>query len=425
MRNWAGNVRLRRQARSTVPAPSPSCARWSPAAAGSGRWVAATRSTGSPTPPGTWSPWPGCPRSSRSTARPRQVDGVGRRCATASWPAACTPQGCALHNLASLPHISVAGAVRHRHPRLRGRQRATWPRAVAGLELVTADGELRHAATGDTAETFAGTVVGLGALGVVTRAHARRRAGLRRCASTSTTTSPRPTVLAHLDEILAAAYSVSLFTDWQPGPVDQVWRKRRVGAADGRRTAPAPTGCGATAADRAPAPGARDAGGQLHRAARRAGPWHERLPHFRMEFTPSSGEELQSEYLVPAARGPAGARARSRRSGTDRAGAAGVRDAHGRRRRAVAEPELPARQPGAALHLGRRTPRRCCRWWPRWRSGWRRCRRRPHWGKLFVTEPAAVAGVYERYADFRRLRALRDPDRKFSNDFLDRYFPSP
>ena len=29
------------------------------------------------------------------------------------------------------------------------------------------------------------------------------------------------------------------------------------------------------------------------------GPWYERLPHFRMGFTPSAGKELQSEYFVP------------------------------------------------------------------------------------------------------------------------------
>src|SRR6202021_3240609 len=33
------------------------------------------------------------------------------------------------------------------------------------------------------------------------------------------------------------------------------------------------------------------------------GPWFERLAHFKMNFTPSSGRELQTEYFVPRDRG--------------------------------------------------------------------------------------------------------------------------
>src|SRR6185436_18215140 len=97
---------------------------------------------------------------------------------------------------------------------------------------------------------------------------------------------------------------VSLFTDWQRGVFGQVWLKRLVDAVD-----PVDRVDGSEPND----PtffGATRAAGPLHPLAALSaencteqmgvcGPWHERLPHFRMKFTPSSGEELQSEYLLP------------------------------------------------------------------------------------------------------------------------------
>ena len=88
------------------------------------------------------------------------------------------------------------------------------------------------------------------------------------------------------------------------------------------------------------------------------GPWHERLPHFRVEFTPSSGDELQSEYFVPR---EAAARrlARPPRAGPPRrAGGAERRDPHHRRRRPLDQPGPRARQRRLPLHLGARRRRR-------------------------------------------------------------------
>src|SRR3954468_23207367 len=74
--------------------------------------------------------------------------------------------GLALHNLASLPHISVAGAVATA-THGSGDGNGNLATAVTALELVTATGETVRFARGD--EDFDGVVVNLGALGAVTR----------------------------------------------------------------------------------------------------------------------------------------------------------------------------------------------------------------------------------------------------------------
>jgi xylitol oxidase len=195
-------------------------------------------------------------------------------------------EGVALHNLASLPHISVAGAVATA-THGSGDALGSLASAVAGLQLVTSEGELVEARRGD--DDFDGMVVGLGALGAVTRItldvepayDLRQRVfeGLEWDA-----------LFEHFDEITARGDSVSVFTRWRE-TVDQVWVKSR----------------GETRGDLF---GARPATVDRHPIIEldpvnctpqlgRPGPWHERLPHFRMGFTPSSGDELQSEFFLP------------------------------------------------------------------------------------------------------------------------------
>jgi alditol oxidase len=104
-----------------------------------------------------------------------------------------------------------------------------------------------------------------------------------------------PRMMRNLDEVFASGCSVSVFTGWGD-PAGEVWVKSRVTeepepVVDGLFAAVAAT------VERHPILGADPAGctPQLGRP----GPWSDRLPHFRMEFTPSHGEELQSEYFVP------------------------------------------------------------------------------------------------------------------------------
>jgi xylitol oxidase len=209
--------------------------------------------------------------------------------------------GSALHNLASLPHISIAGAcATATHGS--GDRSGNLSTAVRAMDLIDGRGELVALRRDEDPEAFAGAVVHLGALGIVTRlalaiepAYQVRQdvyEGL-----------PFGTLAERFDEVTGAADSVSLFTTWSGPTIDQVWFKRRVVETD-RAEAP-PTFLGATRATRplhpVPSMPAESCTDQLGVP----GPWHDRLPHFRMDHTPSAGEELQSETFVPRRHAPA------------------------------------------------------------------------------------------------------------------------
>ncbi len=318
-------------------------------------------------------------------------------------------EGVALHNLASLPHISVAGAVATA-THGSGDANGNLATAVAGLELVTSDGEVVESSRGEP--DFDGLVVGLGALGAVTRItldvepayEVRQRVfeGLGWEA-----------LFEHFDEITSCGYSVSVFTRWGE-TVDQVWVKSRV--TDQPENARDDLfGAVAATVDRHPILGldAASCTPQLGRP----GLWSDRLPHFRMGFTPSSGEELQSEYLVP------------RRHAVGAIGAA----------RALAEKIRPVLQVSeirsvAADRLwmstsyGEETVCIHFTWKPereavgeviiQLEAALAPFGARPHWGKVFHAEAAETAPLYERLPDFVRLVERLDGRGAFRNSWL-------
>jgi xylitol oxidase len=337
--------------------------------------------------------------------------------------------GYALGNTASLPHISVAGSVAtatHGSGDLNQNLAA----AVRAMELVTASGEL-ITLDGDSAD-FAGAVVGLGSLGIVSTLDLEIVPSFQ-VRQWVYEGLPTEAVTGSFDEIFGSAYSVSVFTDWTGGN-NRIWQKERVDGP-GRDGAGAASWRGARLADgpRNPVPGmaALNATEQLGAP----GPWHERLPHFRLEFTPSAGEELQSEYLVarevavPAvealfalgdqiapvlqiaeirtmaaddlwlsmasARGTAGTARPAGSAGTVGFHFTWVKDD------AAVAPVLAAIE-AALAPFGAR----------------------PHWGKVFSTSPDVVRGLYPRSGEFAGLRQRFDPAGKFRNEFMDRFFPA-
>ncbi|MEV5604968.1 D-arabinono-1,4-lactone oxidase [Streptomyces sp. NPDC052299] len=324
--------------------------------------------------------------------------------------------GLALANLGSLPHISVAGAVAT-GTHGSGVGNRSLAGAVRALSLVTADGETRTLRRAD--EDFAGAVVSLGALGVVTSleldlvpAFAVRQWVYEDL--------PEATLAARFDEVMSAAYSVSVFTDWRPGPVGQVWLKQRVGDEGTASDMPAEW-LGARLADgpRHPVPGMPAGNCTAQQGV--PGPWHERLPHFRMEFTPSNGDELQSEYFVARADAVAAyealARLRDRIAPvlqvselrTVAADDLWLSPAHGRDSVAFHftwVPDAVAVAPVTGAIEEALAPFGA----------------RPHWGKVFSMAPEVLRTLYPRYADFEELAGRYDPEGTFRNAFLDRYF---
>ncbi|HEX5505829.1 MAG TPA: FAD-binding protein [Thermomicrobiales bacterium] len=321
--------------------------------------------------------------------------------------------GYALPNLASLPHVTVAGAcATGTHGS--GDRNGVLATAVAALDLVAADGTLVTLTRERDGERFLGAVVGLGALGVVARltldlvpAFTARQdvyEGL-----------PLERLAAHFDAIMASGYSVSLFTDWRDGRC-QVWLKRRV---DDREDLDAtPDAFGATPATRERHPIAHLPADDCTAQLGVPGPWHERLPHFRLEGMPSSGAELQSEYLVPRrhARAALGAVAGLRDNIAPLLQIAEVRT--------VAADSLwlsPCyAADSVALHFT---------WAPDWSAVGALLPRledrlapfaaRPHWGKLFATPPARLRALYPKLPAFQALMRDYDPAGKFRNAFLD------
>jgi xylitol oxidase len=326
-------------------------------------------------------------------------------------------EGFSLHNLASLPHISVAGAcATATHGS--GEKNGNLATAVVAMELINANGEIVTLSRDQHGENFNGMVVALGGLGIVTKL----------TLEIAPTFTMRQDVYDNLalknleenfDAIQASAYSVSLFTDWQNDRINQVWLKRR----DISETA-APTFFGATLAQANRHPIAEVSAENCTPQMDVPGPWHERLPHFRMDFLPSVGDELQSEYFVPRHHAVAAIRA-----------VAKLREQIApliliSEIRTIAADKLwmsPCyEQASVAIHFT-------------WKQNWPAvCEllpiieeklapfdARPHWGKLFTIPPARVQSLYKKLPEFRELLSSFDLQGKFRNAFLDTYVYEP
>jgi xylitol oxidase len=322
-------------------------------------------------------------------------------------------KGFALHNLASLPHISIAGAIATA-THGSGVKNGNLATSVSAVEFVTADGDVLTLSREKDGDTFLGAVVNLGALGVMTRI----------------TLDVQPTFLMrqdvyvdlplaqladHFEAIMSSGYSVSLFTDWQNKRIDEVWIKRRVDK--GQSTAADPEFHGARLATRNLHPIAELSAENCTEQMGVPGPWYERLPHFRMGFTPSSGKELQSEYFVPRKDAVEAILAieRLRDQVSPHLFISELRTIDADRLRMS-----PCYgRPSLAIHFT-------------WKPEWDAVRGlmpviekelapyavRPHWGKLFTVEPAQLRSRYERLADFKDLLKQHDPHGKFRNGFV-------
>ncbi|HKF48050.1 MAG TPA: FAD-binding protein [Terracidiphilus sp.] len=323
-------------------------------------------------------------------------------------------RGYALPNLASLPHISVAGAISTatHGSGLRNGNLAT---VVFGLEIVTADGNVIHLSRKKDLELFPGAVVGLGSVGVVTRVTLELMPTFQVAQSVYRGMSFE-VLRDYFDEVFGAGYSVSLFTDWQNHRATQVWIKKMLAVGDKNEWPKEFFGAALATEDVHPIEGHPAESCTEQRGI--PGPWYERLPHFKMNFTPSSGRELQTEYFVPQDRAYEAIRAVET-----------LRDQitpllFVTELRTIAADDLwmsmAYGRPSMAIHFT---------WKPDWAAVSKLLPQiearlapfgpRPHWGKLFTMPPAQVQKQYPRLAEFKALLATRDPKGKFRNEFVD------
>jgi alditol oxidase len=328
-------------------------------------------------------------------------------------------RGFALHNLASLPHISVAGAcATATHGS--GEKNGNLATSVSALEMVTADGEVLNVSRRSDRENFCAMVVGLGCFGVITKlALDIQPAFLMR--QSVYENLPFNELLANFDVIQASGYSVSLFTDWQNHKINEVWIKSRIQEReDATEFESKAEFFGAPLATQNVHPiGGISAENCTEQMGVR-GPWYERLPHFRMGFLPSAGDELQSEYFVSRHHAVEAILAveRLREEITPHLLITEIR--------AIAADDLwlsPCyKRPSIAIHFT-------------WKPDWNPVKRvlplierelasfsaRPHWGKLFTMPASQLKPLYAKLPEFVQLSNEFDPTGKFRNNFLNTY----
>ncbi len=321
-------------------------------------------------------------------------------------------RGYALHNLASLPHISVAGAcVTGTHGS--GVNNGNLSTAVAALEFVTPEGEVVTLHREKDGDAFNGAVVNLGSIGLITKVtlDIQETFIVRQDLFQEL---PLASLQDHFDEIMSSGYSVSLFTDWLNDQVSQIWIKRRV---EEDTSDMEDDFYGAQAATRDLHPITRLSAEHCTEQLGVPGPWYERLPHFKMGFTPSSGEELQSEYFVP------------RRNAVDAIMAIEKMGDQIFPQLLISEIRTIAadsfwmspcyQQDSVAIHFT-------------WKQNWAEVQKllpkieaelspygvRPHWGKLFTLDAKVLQSLYEKLADFLQLTKTYDPQGKLRNAYL-------
>ncbi|MEM6806079.1 MAG: D-arabinono-1,4-lactone oxidase [Bacteroidota bacterium] len=320
----------------------------------------------------------------------------------------------ALHNLASLPHISVAGAC-STGTHGSGDKNGNLSSIVRELSFINGLGEEVVLTKGKDAD-FEGAVVSLGALGII---HKMKLEVLPHFDVRQDIYLDLPVeqIPDHFDEIFGMAYSTSMFTDWMNGTVNQIWLKRLV-EDEGEMKAEAEL-FGAKLADRDVHPIIELTAENCTRQMGIAGPWHERLPHFKMDFTPSSGDELQSEFFVPR-KHAVEALMTIYEMGEEIYPHLFISEI-----RSIAADDLwisPFYQEDRlAIHFTWKPHGpEVMKLIPIIEEKLKPFNVRPHWGKLFTVDESYLSSSYSEMERFRSLIEKHDPQRKFSNAFLER-----
>ncbi|NUR25510.1 MAG: FAD-binding protein [Catenulispora sp.] len=350
--------------------------------------------------------------------------------------------GFALPGLPSLPHISLAGACA---TGTHGSGNGTPGLAalVRAIHVVGPDGDVTEISR-EGSPDFAGAVVSLGALGVVTQLIVELQPAFD-VAQRVWSDVPLDRVLERYEDVFSAGYSVSVFTDWNRAAA--IWVKERLAghgsplpASPGSASSgPASLGLGLPEAGESVVPPHDWLDGRLADQPSHPipgmpaencteqlgvpGPWHERLPHFRSGFTPSSGEELQSEFFIARPR-VAEALAAVRALGEHITPVLQISEI-----RTIAGDDLwlsPCHdRDSGAIHFTWIADRAAVT--PVLTAVERELLplgARPHWGKLFLSGPEAALATYQKAAVFERLMRRHDPKGKFRNGFVQDLFPA-
>ena len=338
---------------------------------------------------------------------------VGGASPTRNWPPWLDAKGYALHNLASLPGITVAGAcATGTHGS--GLQNGNLATVVSAIEFVNAHGdrvELTRARDGDR---FLGAVVGLGSIGVVTRTTLDVQPTYKVAQSVYQDLS-FDALKHHLQEIFSSGYSVSVFTDWQHHRAEQLWVKRRLKEGDTNQWQPELFGAKLATEKLHPLPGHPTVAVTDQLGI--PGPWHR--PPSALSYRPNALQRPRTANPVPRA--------------LDHAWEAieAVEKLHGQIGPHLFITELRTVAPDRlwmSMEYHRQSLAIHFTWKPEWpavreilpliEAQLRPFSPRPHWGKLFTMPASLLEPSYPRLPDFRALAAEYDPQGKFRNRFV-------
>jgi xylitol oxidase len=319
-------------------------------------------------------------------------------------------QGWALNNLASLPHISIAGSI-STGTHGSGIKNQNLANQVLSLDLVTAEGELRHIDRANPA--FNALVVGLGLGGIVYQYELKIEPTFR-IRQVIYPEIPLDVLQRNFDQIMGTAYSVSYFTDWSTAQVGNLWCKFRDG-----EVIPESVGGSARAEKKFhPIPSVDPVActDQLGES----GDWHQRLSHFKLEFTPSVGEEIQTEFFVDRKDAASAIEAVSK-LGEEITPLLWITEL-----RTIAADDLwlsgAYQRDTLAIHF---TWKKDLAIYPvieKVEAALRPFNYRPHWGKIFTADSKYLSTVYPKMSEFKALVEALDPSSKFENTFTRRIF---
>jgi len=320
--------------------------------------------------------------------------------------------GFALHNLASLPHISIAGAVATA-THGSGIKNGNLSTAVLGIEFINAAGELVNLTKKNDGDKFNGAVVALGAFGVVTKLTLELQPtfNMKQVVYRNLAMSE---LEKNFNEIMGSGYSVSLFTDWKNKNINEVWVKSKV---ENENDAARPELFGAKLSQQNLHPIETESAENCTDQMGVPGPWYERMPHFRMGFKPSAGKELQAEYFVPIEHAYEAMMVFEKLTEkiTPHLFISEIR--------AIAADDFwmsPChKKTCVALHTTwKQEVEAIMQLLPMLEEQLAPFEARPHWAKLFTMSPSVLRSRYEKLNDFKQLVSQYDPNGKFRNEFL-------
>ena len=314
-------------------------------------------------------------------------------------------QGWALSNMASLPHISIAGSI-STGTHGSGIKNQNLANQVLSFDMVTAESEVRHIDRANPA--FNALVIGLGLGGVVYQYELRVEESFQ-IRQVVYPEIPLDILQRNFDSIMGSAYSVSYFPDWSSSQVGNLWCKFR----DGEVIPVSIGGCAQADKKFHPIPSVDPVACTEQLGV--IGYWHERLSHFKLDFTPSVGEEIQTEFFVDRKDAAAAIEAVSQ-LGAEITPLLWITEL-----RTIAADNLwlsgAFERDTLAIHFTWKKDDAIYPVIEKVEAALRPFNYRPHWGKVFTADAQFLKSVYPKINEFKALVEALDPTSKFENSF--------